>query len=297
MSKDWKEIFLSSGLPLEHDVRQTLEELNISHPSEYKYERLNENGIPITFSTDIFGQKEYDSKLKLNIFIECKYRHDNTKWVFTPDRYEFFYCEFCETFTSLDILSTYKLNYGRFNNQEYSLCYKGVELLRDNSNPKAIKEGIQQLKFAVIDNLIHSLDIQLASFGYKTPIFVLVPIIVTTAELWRIKEGLSINDIRQAKNIEEVAEQKDIVILRETPDNELNRFTREKFKEIFNEEKIRKFNQPLATSMYGRFEHYVDWVANNYPSMYVILNYATFKSKMSNLINFFGSFDMVKTKE
>ena len=54
--KEWKDYLLSSGLPLEQSVIQILRKMGIEWIREYKYERLNENGLPTIFSVDIHAQ-------------------------------------------------------------------------------------------------------------------------------------------------------------------------------------------------------------------------------------------------
>ena len=63
-------------MPLEYSVIQTLEKLGIRVPREYKYERINETGVPTLFSIDVHAT-EIDAlrNLWLELFIECKYRH------------------------------------------------------------------------------------------------------------------------------------------------------------------------------------------------------------------------------
>ena len=70
---------------------------------------------------------------------------------------------------------------------QYPLCRKGIELLPRDANPKTIEQAVEQLRHAVVakalDSLVHQVDDLL---GAPTPLFVIVPIIVTTAELWRL---------------------------------------------------------------------------------------------------------------
>lgn len=294
MSKKWKDFLLSSGLPLEHDVKQILEKHNIIRPIEYRYERHNENGVPVVFSTDIYGTHITDQNIFLELLIECKYRHNSVQWIFTPSKYYPIIDKFSDVFITLDELSDEKrINESKINSaaDRYDLCSKGVEILNDKFNPKSIKQCVQQLKFAVVNVTADALRDQVdRAYGESNPIFVIVPIIVTTAQLWRIKPELSMEDILEAKELEEVAVKKDILILQDEPDNELIRYTQKKFEEHFTQEQ----KIELDAQMKNGFEFYVRTFSQNHPSMFVVINYDRFESSIKNLISFFGQDSLLK---
>src|SRR3990172_413536 len=144
--RTWKDHLLSSGLPLEQSVIQSLRKLDILDPREYKYERINEAGIPTLFSVDIHATRM--GPVWLELFIECKYRHDGTRWVFTPDEFNFGRDEaFQDMFILLDTFAGgYSVDRNLINRQfkKDDLCRKGIEILRDDANPKSIEQSIQQ---------------------------------------------------------------------------------------------------------------------------------------------------------
>lgn len=84
----WKDHLLSSGTPLEYSVLRALADLGVIDPTEHRYQRVNEHGITTEFSIDVLD-RDIDTvrNLWLEMFIECKYRHDSTRWVFTPVDY------------------------------------------------------------------------------------------------------------------------------------------------------------------------------------------------------------------
>lgn len=298
-NKRWKEVLLSSGIPLEHDVIKTLEELCIDRPTEYKYERLNELGIPITFSVDVHGSKIYfDSNIYLELFIECKYRHDNTKWVFTPTNYDPYYCDSKKTLIVLDHLAGSLMDMEKLTNSlyMYDACEKGIELLPKESNPKSIKESIQQLRYAVIEEVMDALEHQVDKLlGNPSPIFVLAPIIVTTAELWRINPRNSMEDIRLAENLEDVATQKDIIILHDEPDNEARRHSKKKFNDRFNSNQIEQMDERFYLYGLHNFKFFVDYFSSHYPSMFTIINYRKFKQVISSFLSYFERNDLFRS--
>jgi hypothetical protein len=316
--KKRKDYFLSSGLPLEYSVRQTLEDLDVWEAREYKYERVNEAGIPTLFSVDVhatkswYGPKETDNPyhVYLELFVECKYRHDGIEWVFTPDEFDSNELgpQFSEIFIILDSLTAeYKIDRSELDSfsQFYDLCGKGIELSGAGSNPKSITQSIQQLRFAIADQVADALEHQVYPLlGPIEPLFIFVPIVVTTAKLRRMNPGITIEDIKNASELEDISEQKDLLILHERPDNELSKHTKKKLLDAFGSADIRnKLSERLAsnhkteflsgkTSMFfsdveGRFESYVNMFAARYPSLFLVIHYSRFKDAMTKLLSFF----------
>lgn|SRR3989338_624949 len=301
--KSWKDYLLSSGMPLEYSVIQTLEKLGIRVPREYKYERINETGVPTLFSIDVHAT-EIDAlrNLWLELFIECKYRHEGTRWVFTPEEYhEFFRPTFRDTFVIIDALETNRQVDVDLLNQfsgRYLLCGKGVELLAQDANPKSIEQCVQQLRFGlvdkVIDCIIHQAD---GLLGRPTPVFVLVPIIVTTAELWRLRSGVSIEDIRNAEELEEIAELKDLLIIHRDPDNQLKRHTQNAFTTCLTAQHKERLDEALKKIGSPGYHNYVDFFSSYYPSLFVTIHYHRFEAAMANLLSFFKKAEIVKSRE
>ena len=159
--------------------------------------------------------------------VECKYRHDGTNWVFVPQEYgEFFGPGLADLFVTLDqccldreldrsVLEKFE--------SKYPLCAKGIELLPEDTNPKTIEQAVQQLRYAVVALAMDAIDDQLFYAPDMTvPIWIIVPIVVTTAELWRLKLGMTVEDVRKAEDIKDVADPHDVLVLLQEPDN-LNR--------------------------------------------------------------------------
>ena len=151
--KIWKDHFLSSGVPLEFSIINKLKNFDLIAPKEYKYMRTNESGVLSQFSVDIHTTHiDVSRNLWLEVFLECKYRHDGTKWVFTPTEQDIIMPRYEDLAVTLDQYDTKrKLNthaIASFSN-EYSLCGKGIEILKDSSNPKSIEQAVQQLQYSI----------------------------------------------------------------------------------------------------------------------------------------------------
>ena len=181
-SKKWKDHLLSSGVPLEHSVVEILKGHQLVPPREHKYERTDETGIRKLFSIDVHASKIFlATNLWLELFIECKYRHNGTAWVFAPDSYDWFFGRsFRDAFMVLDDFSFDTLDKDMPNKfaSKYPLCSKGIEILKDGANPKSIEQSVQQLRFGSASKVADCIENQVMGLlGEKAPIFVLVPII------------------------------------------------------------------------------------------------------------------------
>ena len=228
----------------------------------------------------------------LETLVECRYRHDGTKWVFTPREYDPPFGEdFHDPFVTLDqCCLDRELNrdlLGGFRTK-YPLCGKGIELLPDDANPKTIEQAVRQLRHAVVakslDAIVHQVD---GLLGTPTPLFVIVPIIVTTAELWRLRRGVTIEDVRQADEINAIADPCDLVVLYDAPDSSDKRDSVVRFNKDLDERQIKGFDNLLSRTSRFRFTTFVERFAGGSPSLFVVIRYDRFRTAMSNLHRFF----------
>jgi hypothetical protein len=304
MSKrTWKDHLLSSGLPLEYSVARILERLSSWEPGEFRYERKDPEGVSRVFSIDVHSSHiDVKRNFWLETLVECKYRHDGTKWVFTPREYDpLFGQDLKGVFVTLDqCCADRQLNrdlVAEFRTH-YPLCGKGVELLPDDTNRKTIEQAVQQLRHAVVakalDAIVHQLDELL---GSPTPLFVVVPIIVTTAELWRLRPGTTIEDVRKANEIQSIGDSHDLVVLHQEPDNIDKRQAVERFYETLGENQIKRFDGLLNATMKGSFQSFVDYFASYSLSLFVIIRYERFELAMKNLHRFFAQDTLVQERE
>lgn len=303
--KSWKDHLLSSGLPLEQSVMQILEQLGIEGPIEYNYERNNELGIPTIFSIDVYAPQIYHElerqSLWLNIFCECKYRHNSVRWLFTP--YEFGRWSLArphDIFITLDqmtgpkVIDTEHFNYFA---KKYKLCKKGVELLENDVNNKTIEQCIQQLRYGMINDLVDSLVHQSDKLlGPISPIFILLPIIITTAELWRIRPGITIQNIREASELDHIGHKLDSLIIFEPPNPLFSQYTLTKLNEGLSDSQKSKIDRRLKKiGLYG-YSHFSSYFSSKHPSYFLVLNYKHFRSTMKSILSFFGESSLMERR-
>lgn len=296
-NKNWKDFLLSSGLPLEYSVIKILEKLDISSPEEYSYERKNELGLPAYFSVDINAEQyiiSNDDVISiLDLLIECKYRHDDVKWIFTPQKIKSIVPQPWEVFITLDVLSRKRIDKKYLTDyiNKYSVCRKGIELLSDSFNPKSIDQAIHQLKFGVSKRIIQQYSRQVHSIdsSFDRPV-TLLPIIVTTADLWILKEDISLEELKSENEIENVAIQQDSLLLYHPPDNELVNFTKDRFDSEVNSNdvlKVNKFLKKINTNAIESHRSQKYTISSYYPCYFAIINYKAFEREISNIFKIF----------
>jgi hypothetical protein len=226
--KSWKEHLLSSGLPLEYAVKQSVARFDVASPAEFNYFRKNEAGQSTEFSVDIHASLLNTSSYFVDLFIECKYRHDSVRWVFTPEP-ESTASSLSDVLTWMDSFAAWRVNHNllRRARRPFQSCGKGIELLPDGTNPKTIRQAVDQLRYAFASSAADAITHQRQHLlGPQSPVFAYLPIVVTTAQIWRLRDSCSLDGIRGAKDIEQVADRESVIVLHECPSNELKVHTR-----------------------------------------------------------------------
>ncbi len=93
----WKDYLLKSGIPLEYEIMEFLSKKNCISDFDYTYFRQDQLNHLTEFSYDI-DSSFIEPPHFINLMIECKYRHETTKWLFLPECYdgtdEIFYTSF-----------------------------------------------------------------------------------------------------------------------------------------------------------------------------------------------------------
>ncbi|BAL97898.1 hypothetical protein [Rubrivivax gelatinosus] len=214
MPKPWQQSLLSSGLPLESDLLAYLQAQGCVAKFHYSYLKEDELAIEREFSYDI--DASYITRgCFMDLMVECKYRHPGTRWVFSPDQYggfrELAPTDFLNPF---DHFVPQRFKYGwQYPRVLGPVCSKGTELLADGANEKSIAQAIYQLAYAMVNKVGEAIESQVEKSLVDHHIFFHIPIIATTAEIYRIREGVRIEDIRNAKDLVDVATRERCVVL------------------------------------------------------------------------------------
>lgn len=274
----WKEYLLKSGLPLEYEIKEYLSKKSCISNFEYTYLREDRNQQLTEFSYDI-DSSYIKQQHFVDLMIECKYRHESTKWVFLPE--EFHGPDEVE-YTSFMHPNDHFIPQGhfRFNNFPYELaplCSKGIEITSEGPNPKTITQAIAQLSYAmaerITNGILHQVDPTLSqTFG--NTVFNNIPIIVTTAKLYRIKKDTLIRDIKDNGNIEDIAINEQCLIIKQPTGVDLERYNKKVFQDFLVEvgrerlqSKLNSFNKDLDFVFSVISKHYS-------PTCFVVIHHS-----------------------
>lgn len=237
MSKKWTDLLLKSGLPFEYEVKEEFVKLGCTVWDEFTYCRTDENNIEKEFSYDI--DANYWNGGSIDFMVECKYKTKETNWFFLPDTYsyqdEINYDDF---FHIGDYFVNERFQYSRDSIKDKNpigpLCLKGIEVLDNDYNETTIRRAISQVSYAFIKKFIEGINEQLFTETFFDTAFIKVPVIITNANLHRIKEKVTVEDIKKAENIEDISEKYDFIVYRNKVSSDLKNYNRDKLDNYFS---------------------------------------------------------------
>lgn len=304
----WKDHLLKSGLPLEFEVKKFLDEYGCISNMERTYLRNNEAEVPTEFSYDI-DSSYIEGEHFIDLMIECKYRHESVRWVFLP-----------ETYGSIDDIkhTDFMHPVDHFNTHEYRnfnfpiafgpLCSKGVELTSEGANPKTITQAIAQLAYAIADKatnaILHQTDDVLGTH-FKSTTFYSIPIIVTTAQLYRLREEVDIKMIKASELLEDIATSEPFLVLKAKPGSDLLKYNQEIFSDFIMERGLEDLTAKLK-SFNDDPRFILDHIArNDCPNSIVVIQHTPDNNGLIRFFEFINRvikpdqeiFDLIKQKD
>lgn len=230
MAKSWQQSLLSSGLPLENDIKQYLDFKRCITNYEYSYLKPDETRIERQFSYDIDGTYIRDTNF-VTFMVECKYRHPGTQWVFTPDTYggpsELDPTAFVHPIDDF-VPDSFPFR-GTFPKRLAPACSKGIEITTHGNNEKSIDQALAQLVYAFAPKIADAIENQVFRSLVDDYIFFHVPVVATTAELFRLRDNVAIEQIRAAKLVEEVATREPCLVMNYAVGIELEKYNAQVF--------------------------------------------------------------------
>jgi hypothetical protein len=125
-------------------------------------------------------------------------------------------------------------------------------------------------------------------------VIILIPIIVTTAKIWRLKEigdGI-ISSIKESEELSEIAEEKDYIVLFNPPTNENSSYSLSLFETIFKNEQDRSFID-LLKNIFPRLaenRYLYNFLIQFYeekPNFFIVVNHDYFSQSLDDFVAFF----------
>jgi hypothetical protein len=300
----WKDTLLSTGLPLEYSVRRVIENLGLIGSREFSYIRNNENGFQTEFSVDVhaFQFDHMPISYWAEYLIECKYRRDGTQWIFIPEeRFEDDGPSSCLSFVSLDFWSEgIRMDKNLFDSlPDYKVVAKGCEVFGNDRKAASIEQAVHQLRYAVPNCIVEALEnFPHHLIGSPNPVWNILPIIVTTSELWCLKDGTTIEDIRASDELSVVAENVDQLVLHRPPDNLLKRYSK-----ALIDNKIGVNDGAILDRLMRNNGNGMDWnwfvnrCTGDWPSHFLVVHLRAFEKTVELFSKFFSNEHLYTTRK
>ena len=286
-SNKWKDFLLKSSIPLEYEVKQFLDKYGCVSNYEYTYLKQDENEVINEFSYDIDSSYIKDNHF-FELMIECKYRDSSTNWIFTPENYggideiEHF------SFINPNDHFTQSHKFSGLDFEPYApLCGKGIEINTNGQNPKSITQAINQLSYGMAEKIIAGMEHQIEKLlGTTEIIFYNIPIILTTANLFRLKENVTIKEIKKASEITEISTKEDCLVIKTPTGKHLENYNLAKFAGF-----IEKYGVEELTKKLKSFNNDIGFVcsviAESYsPSAMAIIQFTEENDGLKKLFNY-----------
>ncbi len=181
---------------------------------EYPYIRPNEQNISTQFSIDLHaytfigGGEDSDTSATLNVLVECKYSYPSTRWIFSPNP------------SSLSLPPEsgrlyFLTHQGKLLLYEFPpdlpVCTRGIELYQKDFNPQSISHGLNQLRYGMPNLILQERESVLDTS--KPGLSFTALVLVTTAELYVLKTGQSLETYLSAQSLNEIAYQTEALIV------------------------------------------------------------------------------------
>lgn len=263
-SKKWKDFLLKSSIPLEYEVKTFLDKRGCVGNYEYTYLRRDENEIVNEFSYDINATFIKGCHF-FELMIECKYRDQSTNWIFTPESYGGFSEVNSYSFINPNDHFTQKNKFLKLDYQPLApLCGKGIEINSEGQNPKSILQAMNQLSYAMAKKILSGMESQIGTSRYLSEmIFYNIPIIVTTANLFRLNEKVTIEQIKQSNDLRDISTEAECLILKSSIGKDLEKYNNEILYQLVNKYGTAHLNKKLK-SYNDDIEFVLSVIAKNY---------------------------------
>lgn len=272
MSKGkWGKSFLKSGLPLEHLTLATFKSLKWHCSPNIEVERPNREGQKTWFELDLQSESPFDNKgTYLSFLIECKYHDTSRFWFFLPhepDRWGFndrvLNCGPVQTLAqprSNSILSLVKASIG------------GIVVSEDGAKQdNAVRTAIQQLANAFVPVCLSEMydyflsDAQTEDIDeddYHVSVVAKIPLIVTNAVLFRLKEDVTnLDEIRDASVPHAIADEISWTWHYFDPSMSLVKQNHDAIEQHIHEEAERIFRFPQVKHRIWQLSDRPNWIA------------------------------------
>lgn len=285
----FKDFILKSGIPLEISVVNKLKKFDVEDWGEIEYERDHK-----FFTTDVRVVKDFTTKrfgINFNFSIECKYKARDHRWVFMQfpsSEYGYRTSGFNEVFDQFvnpflkreGVQLEKRILYELSGESIFDLpeADKGVDIFQKGFMESPIMEAISQAVFGATfvhydaidfwgNTILHTFRKQ-EKLGGLPLIISTVPVVVTTAEIFKIKQDTNLDDLEKVDDINSLVERVPGVAYNYTNESVLRKFTDQLWEK-----------NPISMSIPEEFWEEIpnfseESFKNIHPGMVYIINYS-----------------------
>ncbi len=327
-TKTWKEALLSSGMPLEATVARILTEHDCFVPGEHEFTVVNIDGTRTNRSIDIYGMWALPSA-SLQLAVECKYRRDGVRWFFIRQSHKVMGQEDWMTnclvepfvppwYADLDYVLPPVVRFGHHPPADQHILpigVKGVQILpgRDgggdrSSDETPIKNALYQVRYAGTALQFGFPALPREHFEpwvLSDDFRFVLPVIVTTAKLHVLKQGIGVPEIREACDPEDVSDSVPALIVDKEPGADLRHYCHVLLMQYYDQLlkspltmkealawKDRMFQRPAANQ-----SSLADLQSWGVPKRVVIVNLDSFSSLVGSWKELFSNEDLLQAYE
>ncbi|MBI5000928.1 MAG: hypothetical protein HZB92_05305 [Euryarchaeota archaeon] len=164
------------------------------------------------------------------------------------------------------------------NQVNFPMCNKGIELLENDINSESINHAIFQVLFGVPNNTINEIasNIKSGGIGDEVQVHITVPVVVTTAELYLLNKGISIESIKKSSKTDMILTKVNSIEYQLNPPLHLKEYSRFL---------IMKYQKNLPEKLYECLIHDTEYI----PSRVYLFNYNNLTSELKKLLRSYKS--------
>jgi len=287
----YKKFLLRSGVPLEANVSKICQKEGMMDLGEFFYKREEDIFSVDLLARDVHRKKANDLEFGtfIDFLIECKYREPHKKWIFSSFEFGEKHLTGREMWLSNDFSISYPFDDIEVSNLIASIpryiyekinfdsCNKGVEVSDKGFDPNSINHALFQVLFAVPYQGISEIS-AILEYGTSDDVVgeIIVPVIVTTSDLYLLDKSTDLEKIRESKNGEEILKRKEIIQYEIQPPLHLTEYSNSL---------ISKYENNLPN------QYLEDWSAMSIqsPSRVYIINYNYFPKYIKIIKILYGS--------
>lgn len=293
-SDKWKKVLIDHMRPLSEKVKAHFKSKGAIGSFSFNHTNTNPENEKPYYNIDACYRK---SSHVFNFMIETIEANKDTGWVFKKNEYpyhtninknsflhpfDFFSKNAKCIFDKFPYCRIFPDKLGPITNNAFSFS----EFEEEGDKVKRI---INQMAKVFIDQIIMSLDAQINVKDISEHVVYNIPIIVTEADLYVLKEGLRFENISEMKNKNEAFEEKNIVLYRYKAKEELCAHNRKKlsqFAKKISYEVLKERNESFTDDV----NKLIEVIAQKYtPSMFLIVKHDDKGSVYDKIFNYINT--------